>query len=379
VWHTQKPVTVLRGEYLVYCGDLVGRHKTEVNTPALLLNIGAVERNIQKMAHFFSDKPCELRPHSKTHKLPLIAHKQIQAGAIGITCAKLYEAKVFLESGIKSVLIANQVVGARQIDWLVNLSSLGELIVCVDSVDNARQISEAAEHRHRKIDYLLEINVGLNRCGVEPKEKALEMIKRINRFRHLRFRGLMGYEGGMFIQSDEEKIKKCQQSNQLLVETKEIIDRAGFPVEIVSAGGSNTYNLTGVFPGITEIQVGSYVTMDYHNSCFGLDFEQAITVLSSIISRPENSRAIMDTGKKSLSTDEGLPVCILPGISISNLNEEHGHLELENGTPELKVGDTIEIIPSHGCTTIPYFNHYFITRSDIVESIVEIPTRKTML
>ncbi|MGD8524060.1 MAG: alanine racemase, partial [Desulfobacterales bacterium] len=138
----------------MYYGDLIGKHKTEVDTPALLLNIGAVERNIQKMARFFADKPCKLRPHAKTHKLPLIAHKQIQAGAIGITCAKLYEAKVFLESGIKSVLIANQVVGARQIDWLVNLSSLGELMVCIDSVDNARQISEAAEQRHRKIDYL---------------------------------------------------------------------------------------------------------------------------------------------------------------------------------------------------------------------------------
>ncbi|MGD8765398.1 MAG: hypothetical protein PVG87_24035, partial [Desulfobacteraceae bacterium] len=212
-----------------------------------------------------------------------------------------------------------------------------------------------------------------------PKQKALELLKRINRFEHLRFRGLMGYEGGMFIQSDEEKIEKCRQSNQLLVETREIIDRAGFPVEIVSAGGSNTYNLTGVFPGITEIQVGSYATMDYHNSCFGLDFEQAITVLASIISRPQKSRAIMDTGKKSLSTDQGLPVCILPGIRISNLNEEHGHLELENSAPELKVGDKIEIIPSHGCTTIPYFNHYFITRSDIVESIIGIPTRKAML
>ena len=363
----------------MYYGDLIGRHKTKVDTPALLLNIGAVERNIQKMAQFFADKPCQLRPHAKTHKLPLIAHKQIEAGAIGITCAKLYEAKVFLESGIKSVLIANQVVGARQIDWLVNLSSLGELMVCIDSVDNARQISKAAEQRHRKIDYLLEINVGLNRCGVEPKEKALAMLKRINKFKYLRFRGLMGYEGGMFVQNDEEKIKKCRQSNQLLVETREIIDRAGFPVQIVSAGGSNTYNLTGVFPGITEIQVGSYATMDYHNSCFGLEFEQAITVLASIISRPEKSRAIMDTGKKSLSTDEGLPVCILPGIRISNLNEEHGHLELENDAPELKVGDKIEIIPSHGCTTIPYFNHYFLTRSDMVESIVEIPTRKTML
>src|SRR5512136_1100365 len=124
--------------------EIIGKHKTEIDTPALLLDMGVVERNIKRMADFFSDKPCQLRPHIKTHKLPLIAHKQIEAGAIGITCAKLGEAKIFLESGIKNVLIANEVVGNIKIQRLVNLSSYGDLIVCVDHHENARDISEAA-------------------------------------------------------------------------------------------------------------------------------------------------------------------------------------------------------------------------------------------
>jgi len=148
--------------------EITGKHKTEIDTPALLLYMDAVEKNIATMAGFFRDKPCKLRPHIKTHKLPLIAHKQIEAGAIGITCAKLGEAKIFLESGVKDVLIANEIVGPAKIQRLVNLSGYGNLICCVDHYENARDISDAAGKIGRKIPVLVEVNVGINRCGVMP-------------------------------------------------------------------------------------------------------------------------------------------------------------------------------------------------------------------
>ena len=355
--------------------DITGRHKTEVDTPALLLYMDAVERNIAKMAQFFSDKPCKLRPHVKTHKLPLIAHKQIEAGAIGITCAKLSEAKVFLEAGIKKILIANEIVGRTKIDRLVHLSNDGELIVCVDQFENAREISETAARWGRKINVLVEVNVGLDRCGVMPGKPALEFVQRITGLKNLTFRGVMGYEGGMFISDPDEKRKKCLECNQRLVQTKELIERGGFPVEIVSAGGSNTFDLTGLHPGITDIQVGSYVTMDTHNHYYGLAFEQAVTVLTSVISRPEKGRAVTDAGMKSLSTDNGLPVCKEAGITVSRLNEEHGHLRIETPERDLSVGDKIEIIPSHGCTTIPLYDRYVVVRNDYVESVMEIRAR----
>jgi D-serine deaminase-like pyridoxal phosphate-dependent protein len=355
--------------------NFIGYPKSEIDTTALLLDMGAVERNIAKMADFFKDKPCKLRPHVKTHKLPLIARKQVEAGAIGITCAKLGEAKIFLEAGVKDVLIANEIVGTTKIQWLVNLSAYGNLICAVDHFENARDISEAAGRIGRKINVLVEVNVGLNRCGVMPGKPALELAEKVVGLKNLVFRGLMGYEGGLFIKDPEQKKNECTQRNRLLVETKDLIVKNGFPVEIVTAGGSNTFNLTGIYPGITDIQVGSYVTMDSHSKYYGLDFEQAVTVLASVISHPEKGRAVTDAGKKSLSSDEGLPLCTRPGITVSKLNEEHGHLAVENPDDDLKVGNKIEIIPSHGCTTIPLHDRYFIIRNDRVESVAEIYAR----
>jgi D-serine deaminase-like pyridoxal phosphate-dependent protein len=355
--------------------DLIGRHKSEVDTPALLFYMNAAERNIAKMAAFFKDQACKLRPHMKTHKLPLIAHRQMEAGAVGITCAKLGEAKIFLEAGIKSVLIANEIVGKEKIGRLVNLAGYGDLIVCVDDLNNATEVSEAAGRIGRKVSVLVEVNVGLNRCGVPPGKPALEFVQEVARLKFLTFRGVMGYEGGLFIDDLEDKRKKCTEYNQRLVETKELIERNGFPVEIVTAGGSNTFNLTGIYPGITDIQAGSYVTMDAHNKFYGLDFEQAVTVMATVISRPEKGRAVTDAGEKSLSTDEGLPICKETGVSISKLNEEHGHLAIEKPDHPLAVGDKIEIIPSHGCTTIPLYDRYIVIRNDHVEAVMEMSAR----
>jgi D-serine deaminase-like pyridoxal phosphate-dependent protein len=354
---------------------LIGRPIADIETPALLLDMGAVERNIQRMADFFAGRPCELRPHTKTHKLPLIARKQVEAGAIGVTCAKLAEAKVFLEAGIRNVLIANQVIGPAKIQTLVNLAAYGDLIVCVDQIENARDIAAAAGAIGRSMSVLIEVNVGLNRCGVEPGRPALELAQQLAGLRGLRFRGLMGYEGGLYTHDLEAKRRQCAESNRLLVETKALIEAAGLPVEIATAGGSNTYDLTGVVPGITDIQPGSYATMDEHSAAYGMDFEQAVTVLTTVISRPERGRAVTDAGKKSLSVDEGLPVCRLAGVAVAKLNEEHGHLALTDGGQGLKVGDKIEIVPGHGCTTIPLYDEYVVVRDGRVESVAGILAR----
>ena len=353
----------------------IGMHKLDVETPALLLDMDAVERNIAKMAAFFQGKECKLRPHVKTHKLPLIASKQIEAGAIGVTCAKLGEAEVFLQSGIKNVLIANQVVSEQKIRRMIGLSLLGDLIVCIDNYENALRISELARTANTKMNVLVEVNVGINRCGLMPGGPALDFVRAISKLENITFRGLMGYEGGLFTKDADEKIAMCRQCNRLLVKTSELMRKDGFPVEIVSAGGSNTYYLTGEYPGITDVQVGSYVTMDSHNRTFGLDFEQAVTVLTTVISRPEKTRAIIDAGKKSVSCDEGMPLFTRKNLNLHTLNEEHGHVRIDDPDCDLSVGDKLEIIPSHGCTTIPIYDRYIIIRNNHVESIEPIHAR----
>jgi D-serine deaminase-like pyridoxal phosphate-dependent protein len=339
-------------------GVFIGR-RYKLPTPCLLMDVDAVIRNIHKMAASFSNLACGLRPHAKTHKLPWIAHHQIRAGAIGITCAKLQDAKGFIEAGVENVLIANQVVGKRKICELVELSQIAHVMVCIDDFNNAQELSMEAKRKGGELDVLVEVDVGINRCGILPGERTLEFVKRICRLEGLSFQGIMGYEGGLFNMDEKEKTAICKKRNTLLVSTKELLEKSGFDVPVVSAGGSNTYKISGLCPGITDIQPGSYVTMDDWNTKHGIDFEQAITVLSTVVSRPEKGRAIIDAGLKAISTDHGLPRIIShKGLQIEALNEEHGKLTIANASIDIDIGDTIEIVPSHGCTTAPLYDRY---------------------
>jgi len=355
--------------------ELIGRPKSEADTPCLLLDMDLVEANIEEMARRFKGRACQLRPHVKTHKLPLIALAQIKAGAIGVTCAKLSEAEIFFEHGVDNILVANVVAGETKLRRLARLARDRDLTVCVDDPQGAAQISAAAREAGTRIKVLVEVNVGINRCGVAPGEPALDLAREVAGLDNLIFKGVMGYEGGMFLQDPEEKARRCDRANRLLVDTAELIRRNHIPVEIVSAGGSNTHLLTGLHPGITEIQVGSYVTMDRHNQDYGLDFHQALTVLATVISRPEPGRAVIDAGMKALSLDAGLPVCLDEGLTLTALNEEHGHLAVADPGRALSPGDKVELVPSHGCTTIPLHDHYVITRGGRIESLTPIAAR----
>jgi D-serine deaminase-like pyridoxal phosphate-dependent protein len=355
---------------------IYGRHKSEVPTPALLLDIEAAYRNIERMANFAKDAGCALRPHIKTHKLPFLAHRQISAGAIGITCAKLSEAEVFLRSGITDILIANEVVEPEKIKKLVGLASLAHLMVCVDNESNAIKLNEAAKEAGlRKLDILLEINVGLNRCGVLPGKPALELASKLSRMKHLNIEGVMGYEGALFEMLEKEKHALCNERNSKLVETAELLERNGFNIKIVSAGGSNTSMYTGNFKGITEIQVGSYATMDGYNRKHGMNYEQAITIMATVISTSQKNIAVIDVGMKAVSTDKGLPDCVDGRMKLKMLNEEHGYIDFSKSSKPLKVGSKIELIPAHGCTTIPFYNSYLIVRGGYVAAVMPIAAR----
>ena len=366
------PVRLPEGDSWKRPTALAGQAKADLDTPALLLDMEAVEANIAQMADWFRGKSCKLRPHAKTHKLPLIAQKQIAAGAIGITCAKLSEAEAFFRHGIRDILVANEIVGARKIERLLQVCRLGNLIICVDDAGNAREISTAAQRHGVVISVLVEVDTGLGRCGVQPGTATVEFVRILVGLAGLKFCGLMGYEGGCFLKDAGDKADRCATAYRQLVETKELVSRAGFPVEIVTAGGSNTFALGGVYPGITDLQVGSYVTMDTFNREYGQDFRQAVSVLAMVISRPEAGRAIIDAGEKAISTDHGLPTVLRSGVTVTKLDEEHGRLSLTGAATQLKLGDKIELIPSHGCTTIPLHEQYVLVRGDRVEGVAPI-------
>lgn len=335
--------------------DKIGMRVEELDTPALLLDLATFERNLTKMAAFFADKPATIRPHSKSHKCPQIALRQLEAGAIGITCAKLSEAEVMASAGIRDILVANQVSGVVKIDRATDLAGQCDLMVAVDDADNVRQLSEACTAKGVTLRVLVEVDVGMARCGVLPGEPALDLARRVARAPGLKLEGLMAYEGHLVMVEDPgERAQKVRAAFEPLEQTVALLERDGLPVEIVSSGGTGTYHITGTLPFVTEIQCGSYVLMDTKYRTIQPDFEPSLTVLSTVVSRPVPERIVVDAGLKSMTIEFGWPLPLDgEGVSVRHLSEEHGNLDLaDGGRFDGKPGDRFRFMPSHCCTTV---------------------------
>ncbi len=357
--------------------SLIGSSKQALDTPALCLDIEAVERNIRRMADFFRGGSVRLRPHIKTHKSPMLAQRQLAAGAIGITCAKLGEAEVMAAAGIRDILIANEVVGPAKIARLVNLAAYADVIVAVDNAANVADLSAAAVAKGVRPRALVEVDIGHGRCGVQPGQPALELARLVDTSPGLRLAGLMGYEGhSIMIPDKDERRAVTEASLALLTDTAELLRGHGLPVDIVSSGGTGTYFITGRYPGITEVEAGSYITMDRHyREVVGIDFEYGLTILSTVISTRGADHAICDAGLKALTRDFGMPLVLdPPGWELTGLSEEHGHLRRVDGPP-LSIGARVEIVPNHGCTTINLHDRYHVVRGDVLEAVWPVAAR----
>ena len=358
----------------------IGMHKTELDTPALLIDLDKMEANIETMANYFSTVNADLRPHVKTHKTPIIAHKQIAAGAIGVTCAKLGEAEAVIHAGIRDVLIANQIVGTQKIARLINLAKHSEIMVAVDNLENVQAISEAAAAKDATVRMLVEVNIGMDRCGVEPGKPALELAEQIRRSPNLVFEGLMGYEGHTVAKPKRsERNTAAREAMQRLIDAKHYLEKQGVEVTVMSGGGTGTFNITGSIPEMTEIQAGSYVLMDstyYNVEGIGEHFECALSVLATVVSRPSPNRIIVDTGLKVLAKEFGIPQPVgVDGIEMTGLSEEHGKILVSDENISLKPGDQLEILPTHCCTTVNLHDRYYGIRNGIVESVWNITAR----
>jgi len=353
----------------------IGRKCAELDTPSLLINLDAYEGNLKLMEERLSGSKASLRPHFKTHKSVQIAREQLRHGAIGITCAKLDEAEVLVKAGIRSILIANQIVGKIKLERLANLSKKSRIIVAVDNLKNIKDIAQAARRAKTKIHLLVEIDIGMGRCGVKVSD-VVTFARAIAAQRALVFRGLMGYEGHLVFEKNErKKIRGTKKSIGLLLDARKKLRQAGFPVEIVSAGGTGTAHITSEIPGVTEIQAGSYVLMDLKYGSFGLGYEIAISMLSAVLSESPAGKVIIDAGRKALPVDQGLPaVKGRPDFKVVKLNEEHGHVKLPAGK-KLRLGGKIELIPAHCCSAFNAHDIAFGVRKGKVERIFTIDAR----
>jgi D-serine deaminase-like pyridoxal phosphate-dependent protein len=334
----------------------------EVDTPALLLDAAALEDNLRTMAAYFARRHCKLRPHFKSHKCTTIARRQMAAGAVGITCAKLGEAEVVADAGIRNILIANQIVGALKIGRLLELCRRAEPMVAVDSAENVQALSESATAAGVSIGVLVEVDVGMGRCGVAPGTSTLDLARQVAGSAGLRFEGLQGYEGHCVDLRDEaERVEKTRRSLKRLVDTRRLLERSGLRVNIVSGGGTGTYTITGDCDGVDEVQAGSYAAMDWWYGDIRPEFKQAMSILGTVISRPTRGLVVIDVGRKGFGAEWGPPrIKNLPGSEVASYGSEE-HLKIT--VPEaaaLKVGDRLEIIPSHGCTTSNLYSEFVV-------------------
>ena len=348
----------------------IGIPKDELDTPALWVDLDKMERNIARLAEYFREAGKEWRPHTKGIKVPAIAHKLLDAGALGVTCAKLGEAEVMAAAGIKDVLIANQVVGPKKVTRLVNIQRHADVMVAVDSLANAREISEAAVARGVRVRVLIEVNTGMDRCGVEPGQPVVDLAKQVAKLPGVRLAGVMAWEGHVVAMTDfEEKRRVCTESVAKLVDSAEMCRRAGLEIEIVSCGGSGSYQITTHLPGVTEIQAGGAVFTDVTYRSWGVPLEPSLFVLATVVSRPTATRAVCDAGQKTIdSIVSTAQVVGYEGVTVGGLAAEHGTLKLAGEEVPLKVGDKIDLMVSYGDFTVYKHDYLYGVRDGIVET-----------
>jgi D-serine deaminase-like pyridoxal phosphate-dependent protein len=359
----------------------VGVHLKDIDTPALLIHAAGMERNQLRMAKFAASHQINLRPHAKIFKAtPQLARLQIRYGAMGITCAKLSEAETLAAAGIHDILIANQIVGPLKMARLANLARACQVTVAVDSFENVAEIARAAQAAGVSIGVLIEVNIGHNRCGVAPFEPVAELARCILGQPGLEFRGLMGYDGHNTLKvSEAERPALSLKAYRLLSDTRKYLEAAGIVIQIVSGGGTFTYQYAAQVDGITELQAGTYLLMDTAFQEHGVgEFECTLSVLASVISRPgypgAEGLAIIDAGRKSVSPALGLPeVKDPPGARVISLSDEHGRVVFNDPAAAPRVGERIELWVRDANGTINQFDRFYVIRNGLVEAVWKIP------
>lgn len=348
----------------------------DIPTPALLVDVAALDRNIARMAAFFASGPCRLRPHFKAHKTPAIARRQLAAGScVGLTCATVSEAEVVTDF-CEDVLIANEIVSPDKCARIAALAGNRVVTVAVDSIAGIEALADAARAADVTIGVLVDVNVGQGRCGVEPGDATVALARCVAATTGLSMRGVMGYEGHLQPLRDRaDRETRTRAAMRDLVETAKEIRAVGLPCEVVSSGGTGTYDISGRVEGITEIQAGSYALMDTDYSSVGVPFEQAFFVFGTIVSRPSADRCVADCGHKSMTKDHGNPSAKdVKGATVTALNDEHAVIAVPTSCT-LSIGDRVRLIPSHTDPTVNLHDVFYAVEGERVVDVWPIAAR----
>jgi len=356
----------------------VGDRVEDVDTPALLVDLDAFERNLQTLNKSIAGR-VRVRAHAKTHKSPDIARLQVKAGAVGVCCQKVTEAEALVAGGVHDVLVTNELVGAKKVERLAALARKAKIGVCVDNVRNIEALVGAGYQG----DVYVELEVGMRRCGVEPGEPAVALARAVTQAKGLRFAGLHAYHGrAQHVRSMEERHGQIERAAQHVVHTKRLLEQAGIACPIVTGAGSGTY-MFEVESGVwDEIQPGSYIFMDRD---YGLNewaaplprFEHSLFVLATVMSTPAaGGYVVVDAGLKASSVDSGMPgIWQRPGLTYKSASDEHGWIEVGAGAKAPVLGEKIWLVPGHCDPTVNLYDWYVGVRGGVVETLWPIAAR----
>ncbi len=347
-------------------------HINSLDTPSVVIDLDRVEHNIQKLQSYCDGRGIKLRPHIKTHKLPILAYKQLEAGAVGITCQKLSEALVMSAAGLKDILLTYNIIGKQKIEPLAQLARQTKLSVAIDNEVALATIAQAAKLAETTISLLIEFESGNERVGVQTPQEALGLAQKIQQQPFITFEGLMTYPCG-------------KQVEPFVTQAKHLFAKSGITIHTVSVGGTPGMWDVHEVQGITELRAGTYIYNDRHIVATGtatLD-ECATHVHATVISRPTENRAVIDAGSKTLSSDLIRPeygqgyglILEYPKAIIKKLNEEHGIIDLCACTTKPKIGEVVRIVPNHVCVVTNLHDEVVVHRKGLVEGIWPVAAR----
>lgn len=363
--------------------NLKGMHRDELPTPSLLLDMDKFEYNLNKMSRHAEQNNIDLRPHAKMHKCAEIARRQRDAGAIGICAATINEAEMLADEGLRGILITSEMVGREKIGRLVALTrNVPDTMSVVDHPRHADQLSEAAAAAGVTLNLMMDIDPIGRRTGVQPGEDAKRLARHVTSLPGLRLLGVHSYSGATsHVNGFDDRKAHSQEVMEAPIRTWRELRREGMELEIFSGGSTGTYNIDTEIDGFTELQVGSYLFMDIDYKRIGGrsgevydDFQQALTVLGTVISKNHEDRATVDSGIKSFATDRsfGPELVGISGVEYRLGGDEHGILLLENPSREIRRGDRLEFYVPHCDPNVNLYSRLHCMRGDTVEDVWQI-------
>lgn len=362
----------------------IGDDLQDVDTPALIIDLDVFERNLQKMSAELKKLGVRLRAHSKTHKCPEIARRQIAAGAIGVCCQKVGEAEAMVAGGIADVFVTNQIWGASKLRRLAALAEKARIGVCVDDVTNIKDLGTVMGDAGVGLDVYVEIDVGAGRCGVEPGQAAVRLAQAVLDEDNLNFAGLQAYHGSaQHIRSANERGAAIDDTCKMVRVTLKAMDDAGIDVPIVTGAGTGSFQFEARSGLYQEMQCGSYIfmdadyaqNMDERGDPFA-EFRHSLFVLVTVMSAAKPGYAVVDAGHKALGNDQGMPwVADIPGARYERPSDDHGTLAMKDAARDVVLGEKLRLIPGHCDPTVNLHDWFVVIEKGRVVDLWEITAR----